>query len=100
MESATKEAIDYLVENNPLKGQVSKYGLFSALNEMAKTHGEKAIIDLAGFHKYMIANYEGEQQQQGIVATFAHDLNGRNDRTVLPRSHGYREFWTGALAEA
>jgi len=68
---------------------------FSLLISFELTHGKKAVIDLFAFIMWMDVNESNEEKKMMMVkSTIGHDLNGHNDKFMLPRSDGYGvELW-------
>lgn len=81
------QAFDFLCDRNVLKiDQVIYVGM---LMEFQEIHGDEAIIALAGFYTWCISH----NQEDNIQPTFAHDLHGRNEEFMSPRSSSYAEFF-------
>lgn len=93
MESLTIKALDFLAERNVLNEYLNQVEYVSYLMEFMDTHGEEAIQKLAGFYIYAIEHLDQVKQDRAIVGTFAHDLGGRNDKFMLPRSDNYLKYW-------
>jgi hypothetical protein len=60
-----------------------------ALDEYESTHGEAYIIAMAGFINY--AQTE-KLDDFAIQSTLVHDLNGRKDKLMLPRTSDYAQY--------
>jgi len=88
-EEAYTEAITMLPEVclELLRIQNREYHV-NALEDYERVFGKAGIIDLYAFYLYAKATKTDEHI---VVITFAHDLHGRNDRLMLPRSDGYKE---------
>ena len=60
-----------------------------ALDEYEATHGEAYIIAMAGFINYA----QTEQLDDfAVQSTLVHDLNGRKDKLMLPRTSDYAQY--------
>ena len=70
--------------------EVTRVTAFFMIDEAEQIHGESYIIGMAGFLAYAHCNEDMEEHQ--IKATLAHDLNGRKDPTMLPRTAEYTQF--------
>lgn len=86
-----KSAIKFLSDRNPLDIQQTEY--VCRLIDFAETHGEKALVSLAGLYLYAITEKKGEASTHMIASVFAHDLNMPKNKHVLPRSQGYDIFF-------
>jgi len=56
------------------------------LDEYASTFGEIGIMDMAGFLAYAATRNVSSVQ---VIHAITHDLMGRNDPVMLPRTHNY-----------
>lgn len=64
------------------------------LIEFANQHGDEAVVSMYGFLRY-VATHKGDDRNKDegmIKATIGHDLNGRNDKHMLPRTNSYYKF--------
>lgn len=61
-----------------------------ALWEYRDTHGNAALKAIAGYVKWA---RENEKVEDEIIMTIAHDVGGRNDKLMLPRTFSYLEFY-------
>lgn len=85
----TEFALSFLCKRNAFDIDHPQY--VHILMEFLDVKGENALQALAGFYCYAIDNLKGEKCTAAIKETFAHDLNGRNDKYELPRSDEYLE---------
>lgn len=95
MNKSTGMAMRFLSHRNPLDVTQVQYVIM--LQEFAVEKGEAALRALAGFYLWIIANKKDEEQTRAIVSTFSHDLGGRFQKHMDPRSSGYEEFWNNEL---
>lgn len=58
------------------------------LREFAITHGENALQDMDAYIQWAEQN---DQSASEIRETIAHDLSGRKDKFMVPRTSGYEE---------
>lgn len=87
----TEIAMSFLCKRNPLDIPQSDYVFL--LMDFQEKHGDHALEALAGFYIYSIEHIGGQKGSQAIDTTFAHDLGSLNQKHVLPRSSGYKQFW-------
>lgn len=64
-----------------------------ALMDFEDIHGPESLEGLAGLYIFAINNKKGEEQIRMITNAFAHDIGGRRDVCMLPKSSGYVEVW-------
>lgn len=57
--------------------------------EFRSTHGNDSLNGIAGFLKF--AETRGVDIDR-VKSTISHDLNGRFDKTMLPRTDSYKDF--------
>lgn len=88
----TEMAITFLSKRNPFD-DVSPTEYSFLLMEFQENKGDEAIEGLAGFYIYAINHFRGEKQHTAIKTTFAHDLNGRNEKSCEPKTSSYRQVW-------
>ena len=63
------------------------------LTTFQRTHGDDAVRSMYGFIRWCEENIPDEQSRiMQITVTLAHDIGGRNDKRMLPRSDGYIQF--------
>lgn len=61
--------------------------------EFEMEHGTDAVISLFGFIRYIqTSDKTKEEQERALKQGLSHDINGRYDKYMLPRSSGYIEF--------
>jgi hypothetical protein len=97
MKEETQKALHFLTGFNPLeKLDVPKQEYTKMLIEFMELKGEEALQALAGFYLYALDNIK--DYNKAIVSTFAHDLGGRNDEWMLPRSDNYLKYWEEELS--
>lgn len=89
--NSAKFAFEFLCKCNPLDCEQSTYVFM--LMDFQEVQGDEAIEALAGFYVWCIDNLKGDKCTHAIVTTFTHDLNGRNDKHMLPRSSDYKKYW-------
>lgn len=65
---------------------ISKRNIAIYLTEYTSTHGETAVQALYDFINYAEKN---NVKKEIIMATIVHDLGGRNDKLMSPRSISY-----------
>jgi hypothetical protein len=82
------KAFDFLAKRNPF--EISQGEWINLLLKYSEVQGVKAVIDLAGFYDWCVAN-----EKDGILVTFAHDFNEMGKEWFLPRTNGYAEFFKG-----
>ena len=54
---------------------------------MIITHGENAVNDMYGWYLWALEYTDRDMDE--IMVSIWHDLAGRNDKTMLPRTSGY-----------
>lgn len=59
------------------------------LNEYETSKGKDALLALFGYYLYSRTNGHTDKQR---MATIIHDLNGRNDEWMEPRTANYLKF--------
>lgn len=93
---ATEAALSFLAKRNVLSDYLHQNQYVFALREFRKKKGDEALQALAGFYLWVINHYRDNEteQTQALVSTFSHDLRGRNNEHMLPRSDNYLKFWT------
>lgn len=57
--------------------------------EYAKTHGDESILGLNGFLNYA---EKSNLDKEEVFCTISHDLHGRLDKLMLPRTYDYAQF--------
>lgn len=61
--------------------------------EFMNEQGDNAVVALFGFIRYIqLSGKSEEEKTRSLKETISHDINGRNDKTMLPRSSAYTEF--------
>ena len=70
----------------------SKKGFRLALIEFMMEKGEDSVIALYGFIRYAQTKMKGQDISDAIVSTVFHDVGGRYDKHMLPRSSSYTEY--------
>jgi hypothetical protein len=70
----------------------SKKGFRRALIEFMMEKGEDSVIALYGFIRYAQTKMKGQDISDAIVSTVFHDVGGRYDKHMLPRSSSYTEY--------
>ena len=65
--------------------QVKKHALFDVM-DFEDIHGKQAVVDLYGFLVYA---EESDVLEHVVNGTLAHDIGGRNDQFLTPRSADY-----------
>ena len=91
MDTKTKKAIELLNDANPLR--VKQPNWFFALTDFYDTHGKDGIFGLAGFLVWASEYLKEPERQDAITECFNHDISGRNDETMLPRSDDYKQYY-------
>lgn len=100
--SKTNAAIQFLVDRwewftTPVEDAPDSYNrllFLGMLDEFSDTHGEEAIQALAGFIVWAFDNIQdSEKRMKDIKSTIVHDLNGRNEKVMLPRTADYLQAW-------
>ena len=93
-------AFEFLISKNVFSNEISQMDWVIILLDFRKKKGEDAIKALAGFYLWAIANTGTDtrirseaDQNRALKSTFAHDLNGRDDEYMLPRSDSYIKYW-------
>lgn len=61
------------------------------LQEFGVTHGENALQDMDAYLEWADKNQEKHSTK---VQTIGHDLSGRSDKWMCPRTSGYDEILT------
>jgi hypothetical protein len=79
---------EYLMNEFPSAFPTSTHANFATI-DMILNHGMDSLVDLYGFMKFAEQN---ELDAHAVKSTFAHDIGGRNDELMLPRSHGYKQY--------
>lgn len=92
MENSEKTALTFLTDRGRKVLDVTNETYMAMLMEFGETHGEFALRKLAGFFLFAIRLPEG-QSTKALHQVFNHDLYGRNDKFMLPRSDNYLEYW-------
>lgn len=92
MNTSVEHAFDYLAKRNPFDN-ISQSEYIFQLMEYQDKKGDDAIIALAGFYLFVITELTIEKRTHAILSTFSHDLNGRNDKYMLPRSSSYKDVF-------
>lgn len=84
---------EFLAKRNPLPVDQSQY--VCMLMDFEELKGIDAMYGLAGFYLFAIKHYKGEEKSRAIESTFAHDLGGRKDKFMEPRSSspGFKEVF-------
>jgi len=90
MKKPVSIALEFLAQRNPF--DVSQAEWVIMLMDFTDIHGEDALIALAGFYIYAIKEM-GEKSTHAIKSTFMHDVMGRKDRFMCPRSSAYGEIF-------
>lgn len=85
-------ALNFLSNRNPFDDVCHSDYVFSLMNFQDKK-GDDAIKGLAGFYLYAIRKIGGQKGSEAIATTFAHDLNGANEKFCEPKSSGYIHVW-------
>lgn len=100
LEIETQKALEFILKENVLRSlDVSDEFYAVMVEEFLKIHGEESLQALAGFKVWVENESEDSRlknkkdQERAIISTFAHDLGGRHDKFMLPRSDKYGEFW-------
>lgn len=92
MKKENENALSFLCGRNPFD-HIERIQWVSILFDFADIHGEDALAALAGFYLYAIKEIGGEEGHRAIVSTFSHDVLGRKDAFMDPRSSDYAEFF-------
>lgn len=94
--TATEHAITFICKRNPLD-EIDQHDFVFMLMEFQDIHGDEAVQGLAGFYCYAIDKIGGRKGSEAIQETFRHDLYGRKEKGMLPRSADYIGFWRKEL---
>lgn len=95
MKKTASLALEFLASRNPFaEDQIQRIQWVMMLMDFTDIHGEDALIGLAGFYIYAIKEIKGDKGSNAIKSTFAHDVIGRKDRHMLPRSIAFGEYFT------
>lgn len=73
---------------------LARWNALFMLDEYEETHGQAYIVAMAGFLNY------AQVEKMGVFdvkATLAHDLNGRKDKLMLPRTSDYAQYANPSL---
>lgn len=89
---SVRMALNFLCERNPFDDVPHSQYVFSLMNFQDKK-GDDALKGLAGFYLYAIRNIGGLKGSEAIATTFAHDLNGANEKFCEPKSSSYVHIW-------
>lgn len=90
------DALSFLSQRNPFIGEtleIPQWKYLVMLMEFEEYKGTRALEALAGFYLYCVDKKRGDERSRLILSCFAHDLGGRNDKWMEPRSSSYHEFW-------
>ena len=91
---STEAAFQFLAERMPSEWDIEHSQYIHILMQFQDTHGDAAVEGLAGFYLHAIRKFKGDESSSNAIAsTFAHDLNGRMDQHMLPRSNSYIDVW-------
>jgi len=92
MNTPLEHALNFLAKRNPFDNlRQSQY--VALLMEYQEKKGDDAIIALAGFYVFAVTKLPPEKRREAILTTFSHDLNGRDDKWMLPRSTNYKDVF-------
>lgn len=98
--NTVEAALDFLCSRNIFSDSLTQMDWVCLLMDFQQKKGDDALKALAGFYLWVIKNtgvdcriQTEEEQTRALKSTFAHDLNGRNDEGMLPRSDNYLKFW-------
>ncbi len=69
--------------------EVSQTGAIFLLSEYEETHGPDALVAMAGFLAYA---QDHSLEDADIKLTLVHDLAGRKDSMMLPRTSDYTQY--------
>jgi hypothetical protein len=84
--------MDYILEQQEKTGwldQLQRIDIIFILDEMAEGHGDNSILAMAGFIQWALNE---DLDTRAIHSTLAHDLNGRKDKYMLPRTSDYLQY--------
>lgn len=69
--------------------EISQNGAVWVVSEFEYTHGPDALVAMAGFIRYAMDN---SLESDIVKITLVHDLAGRNDKLMLPRTSDYSQY--------
>lgn len=90
--TSVKAAFEFICQRMPSNFDIHQSDYVAMLMEFQAKKGDEYIEGLAGFYLYAIRKL-GKKQSDAIYETFAHDLNGRNDKWCEPRCANYVNVW-------
>ncbi len=70
----------------PYMPEFERFLLAMLVDEFAQNFGEEGLKDLCAFIDFAI---EADIKETTIKATLYHDISGRKDTLMLPRTNGY-----------
>lgn len=99
MNQQTKSALKFLTARNVLSDHWDQHQYTFALMDFLAIHGDDSLQALAGFYVWCINNlaHDQEKQRHAIRSTFAHDLGGRRETCISPRSSDYLQYWQNQI---
>jgi hypothetical protein len=86
---------DYITNNSD---DITPTEAAMMLMDFEGTHGIQAVKNMYGFKRYCETQKDSrfrnkpDERERAIRSAIFHDINGRNDATMLPRTTSYGEF--------